>query len=82
MSSVISDAIIQIIEQHGDEVHGTAKLADDAGCVNQKSYLIKCAHVLQSNGQIVIIPSRGGRGRKTVYKRNRNQPGLPRKKQR
>jgi hypothetical protein len=92
-NSVIQDAIILILESHEGEIAGTEALANEANCINNKTYLLQCVRIVQSNGHVQIIPSNGGRGHKTIYrctssrcnkcprtcKRNRNQPGLPRK---
>ena len=79
MTSVIQDAIIIVLDENGGEMQGTETLA--LTLCTSKTYLIKCARVVQSNGQIKIIQARrGGRGHRTVYKRNRNQPGQPRRK--
>lgn len=47
--------------------------------VYAKPLVIKRLRELQAEGKITIIPSPGGRGRKTIYKRNRNSPGMRRK---
>lgn len=78
MTSVIQDGIIIMLDENGDEIKGTEKLA--LMLSTTKSYVVKCARIVQSKGLIKIIQARGGRGNRTVYKRNRNQPGLPRKR--
>lgn len=70
---------IVIILDHNETIEGTETLATQLNLLNSKSYVIRSARILQDAGEITIIPSRGGRGLKTVYKRNRNQPGLPRR---
>jgi len=77
MTSTIQDAIIIMLEEMGGEFKGTEELALALNA--PKNWTIKCVRVLKTNGEIKIIPARGGRGHRTVYKRNRNQPGLPRK---
>lgn len=77
MNSQVINAIKQTIEQHGGTVEGTETLSLTVG--TRKWYLIECTRAMQRDGIITIIPSIGGRGRKTIYKRNRNQPGKPRK---
>ncbi len=76
--SLVIKAIIAAIETNDGTVLGTETLALEVGAA--KHYVIKCARVIQHNNLITIIPSSGGRGRKTIYKRNRNQPGSPRKR--
>lgn len=76
--SRIRDAIPTILDEHGGEVQGTARLAQNLNV--DEFWLRKCARVLVRAGLITIIPSRGGRGKLTIYKRNRNSPGQPRKK--
>jgi len=81
MTSVIQDAIIIVLDEHGGELWGTEEFA--LTLCTSKTYLIKCARVVQANGQIQIIPPRrNGRGHRTGYKRNRNQPGQPRRMRR
>lgn len=76
--SQVIQTIIAVIEDNGDALQGTEALALQVGAA--KHYVIKCARVIQHDNLITIIPSNGGRGRKTVYKRNRNSPGAPRKR--
>jgi len=78
--STTSQIILVVIDEHGGEVEGTETLALAAN-VRRKSYLLKCVRALRHNSLITIIPSSGGRGRKTIYRRrNRNQPGQPRRR--
>jgi hypothetical protein len=72
--------IIIVLEDNGDEIQGTDALAMAISTLNCKSYVLRSARLAELRGEITIIPSSGGRGRKTIYKRNRNQPGLPRKR--
>jgi hypothetical protein len=77
-NSTIREGIQAIIEENGGEVKGTTNLASQ---LNTDEYWVrKCARVLAGAGLIKIISSRGGRGKRTIYKRNRNSPGQPRKK--
>jgi len=76
--SHIMQAIIFLIDDQG-EVQGTERLALALNALNMKSDVISYARRLQASGQITIIRSCGGRGNQTVYKRNRNQPGIPRR---
>jgi hypothetical protein len=79
MTSAIQDAIIILLDEHGGELRGTEELALTLGTT--KSWTIRCVRIMQSNGTIKIIPPRCyGRGHRTVYRRNRNQPGLPRRR--
>jgi hypothetical protein len=61
------------------ELHGTEEIAIRFSGVDSKSWILRMLRRLQDKGIITIIPSRGGRGHKTVYRRNRNSPGQPRK---
>lgn len=67
-----------LIAEHGT-IHGTENFALLVRA-KSKSNLIQYLRVIAQRGEITIVPSSGGRGRKTVYKRNRNSPGYPRKK--
>lgn len=73
------ESILIIIDNNDGEVQGTETL-QIATNIRRRSYLLKCVRAIQSVDLITIIPSNGGRGRKTVYKRNRNSPGAPRKR--
>ncbi len=77
-NSQVTQTIIAVIETNGDTIQGTEQLALQVGAA--KHYVIKCARIIEHDNLITITPSNGGRGRKTVYKRNRNQPGLARKR--
>jgi hypothetical protein len=79
MTSTIQDSIIVVLEQNDGELKGTEELALTLNA--PKNWTIKCVRILEASGQIQIIPGRGGRGHRTVYKRNRNQPGIPMRKQ-
>lgn len=72
---------IAIVEELNsqDEIRGTEHMSYGLlGCSN-KSWTIKKLRELMDDGLLLILPSRGGRGHKTIYKRNRNSPGSPRK---
>jgi hypothetical protein len=75
--SGIREAILIILDENDGEIQGTEKLAQQLNA--GKPWLIKCVRVIERLGHITIIPSRGGRGNTTVYKRNRNSPGMARK---
>lgn len=75
--STIRDAILIMLDQ-AEEIHGTDALARTLN--TDKPWLIRSVRVMERRGQLTIIPSRGGRGNRTVYKRNRNSSGQPRKK--
>lgn len=76
--SIIKQAILIVLDENGGELQGTEKLQLCTNAHN-KTWFINCVRVLEENGQLQIINApRGGRGNRTVYKRNRNQPGLPR----
>jgi hypothetical protein len=76
--STVRDAILIMLDEHDGEIHGTELLARHLNA--DKPWIIKCVRVIESDGQIEIIPSRGGRGHRTIYRRNPNSPGLPRKR--
>ena len=75
----ITEGILVFIESHDGEVQGTEQLTIALSTINCKGYVIKHARMLQADGEITILPSAGGRGNKTIYKRNRNQQGIARK---
>jgi hypothetical protein len=77
MTSAIREEIIATIDEGGGKAEGTEALALKVNA--PKPWVVKLARGLQALGVIRIIQSRGGRGNKTVYKRNRNSPGQPRK---
>jgi hypothetical protein len=74
----IKDAVQAELDAKGGTLEGTETIALSIN-VRRKSWLREILRRLASGGSITIIPSRGGRGNKTVYKRNRNSPGQPRK---
>jgi len=76
--SKIIPAILQCLEEHDGEMQGTEQLSL-ATYTARKSHLVYLVRRLCSNGDITIVKSNGGRGCKTIYKRNPNQTGLPRK---
>jgi Mn-dependent DtxR family transcriptional regulator len=77
MTSGVQEDIMEVLNKDGIAA-GTEQLALTIN-VRRKSWLREILRRLASVGSITIIPSRGGRGNKTVYKRNRNSPGQPRK---
>lgn len=76
----ILDRILAAMDERGGVIIGTENFASLIGRVNSKPWLIRNARLLEQDGTIVIIPSRGGRGNKTIYRKNRNSPGSPRHK--
>lgn len=78
--STIRDGIESALDEGDGEVQGTSHLAQHLN--TDEHWIRKCARALERAGLIKIIPSRGGRGRMTIYKRNPNSPGQPRKKTR
>lgn len=71
-------AIVEELDSQ-DEIRGTEHMAYDVlGCSN-KPWIRILLRQLQADGLVNILRSRGGRGHKTIYKRNRNSPGSPRK---
>lgn len=70
--------ILDVLNEHGGELLGTEALAIETR-TRRKSYLLKWIRLMQQRGLISVVPSPGGRGRKTHYKINRNSPGAPRK---
>ena len=71
--------ILVVLDEHDGEVQGTERLAIELGLLSNKKYVIHSTRRLAADDEISITPSCGGRGKKTIYKRNRNQPGLARK---
>lgn len=59
---------------------GTEELTLRTANANCRTWVLKQARALEAEGVITIHQSRGGRGHKTVYKRNPNQPGQPRRR--
>lgn len=76
----IIQRILAAMDRNGGIVIGTENFAGMLGTIGNKSYLRHNARMLEQDGEIVIIPSRGGRGNKTIYRKNRNSPGSPRRK--
>ena len=76
MTSAITKQIEGMFAEK-EEIAGTEDISLDLNCIN-KVWVLHCLHTLEQAGLITIIRG-GGRGHKTVYRRNRNQPGLPRK---
>lgn len=74
--STVRQAILLVLDKTG-EVHGTECLSLAINA--PKAWTIVQLRRLQDQGEIRIIPSNGGRGRKTIYRRNRNAPGGKRK---
>ena len=72
-------AIIVAIETNGGEFHGTNELARACHATDSVHYMMIYARRLADMGEITIHSSGRGRGRKTVYKRNPNQDGQPRR---
>lgn len=61
------------------EIHGTEYLSYEICHNARKSWVIAKVRQLEADGQCEIIHALPGRGRKTIYRRNRNSPGAPRK---
>ena len=76
MTSAITEQIEKIFAEKEDYA-GTERLVKSTNCMN-KTWVRHCLYKLERAGLITIIRG-GGRGHKTIYRRNRNQPGLPRK---
>jgi hypothetical protein len=76
----LSDAFLACLRANGGVFHGTEKFILEISTINSKTRILRIARDLEERGTIAIIPSRGGRGRKTIYKINRNSPGAPRRK--
>jgi hypothetical protein len=74
----IEDAVQEELDTKGGTLEGTETIALSLN-VRRKSWLREILRRLASGGSITIIQSRGGRGHKTVIKRNRNSPGQRRK---
>jgi DNA-binding IscR family transcriptional regulator len=69
--------ILLLIEEQGGEIQGSEKLS--TALEANKTFILRLTEQLRDSGEITICKSCGGRGKKTVYKRNRNQAGLARK---
>lgn len=80
MTSHYQQKIILVIEQNGGEIHGTGKLATALGADSHIARLKKPVEALVECGVIRVIRTRGGRGRQSVYKLNRNSAGLARRR--
>lgn len=75
--SKLMPMIIIILDQNGGIICGSEHLALE---LNAPKYHVNAlARRLARMGEIVICESKGGRGNKTIFKRNRNQPGLARR---
>lgn len=61
------------------EIHGTEYLAYEVIGVSSKTWVRCQVRKLEAAGILTIIRSRGGWGRRTIYRRNRNSPGYPRR---
>jgi len=59
------------------EIHGTEHLSYEI-CHNSKPWVLAKVRQLRDQGHCQIIHG-NGRGHKTLYRRNRNSPGAPRK---
>lgn len=75
--STVRKAIMLVLDENG-EIAGTETLT--LAINTRKYWTIINARRLEAEGEITIIPSNGGRGKKTIYKRNRNSPGQRRKR--
>lgn len=73
-------SIIEAVERNGGVLQGTHQLATLINSAKSKTDVLNAARKLQEHGLITIYFSLGGRGKRTVYKRNRNSPGQARKK--
>lgn len=76
--SELRDDLLKLLEQH-KVIDGTEKITIEISTSNCKTFVLKQLRALERSGHITIIPSRGGRGKRTVYKRNRNSTGQRRK---
>lgn len=75
--SNIRQSLIDLIDSVG-EFLGSADLADAIPADRRE--VRRHLRELDANGQLIYRPTLGGRGNKSVIrKRNRNQPGLPRR---
>jgi hypothetical protein len=72
-------AIITALDNNGGELHGTRNLANKVNAPAHIARVMKWVRKLEGMGEITINRACGGRGHKTIYKRNRTNPGLPRK---
>jgi hypothetical protein len=78
----LKNSILNLLKER-EMVEGTERLTIivcDGIYKKNKTRVLCRVHELEAEGKIVIMSARGGRGMKTIYKRNPNQPGLPRKR--
>lgn len=76
--SQLKKQMATLLARHGVIV-GTEQIAIALTTVNCKRCIVQQARALEVEG-VLTIQHGGGRGRKTVYKRNPNQPGQPRRR--
>ena len=76
MTSTVEEILIEQINAAG-KLEGTERIAIEINA--PKWWVLKIAQRLAAKGRIHIVATNGGRGHKTVYKRNRNSPGAPRR---
>jgi len=74
----IEKLVEEELEANGGELQGTEQIALTINA-RDKGWLVSILRRLEERGVLKIIRSTGGRGNKTIYKRNRNSPGQPRK---
>lgn len=78
MSNIADALIVELIFSPGQEIQGTRAFAQAIGYSDIRSF-VRQARKCQRMGFIQIIPGRRGRGKKSIYRLNRNSPGYRRK---
>ena len=68
------EAVQEQLDANGGTLEGTETFALRINA-RDKGWLVSILRRLEERGVLTIIRSNGGRGKKTVYKRNHNSPG-------
>jgi hypothetical protein len=79
--SQLKTDILSLLERE-HVITGTENITLTITVRNSLPAVIKQMRALEAEGLVTIIRSHGGRGLRTVYKRNRNSPGTPRRRRR
>jgi GTP-sensing pleiotropic transcriptional regulator CodY len=74
----IKDTLIQEFTTQG-EIMGTEHIIINVTGSSNRSFVVRKLRELESAGMITVTRSRGGRGKRSIYRRNRNSPGYPRR---
>lgn len=76
--ATIKNLILAELENNDDEIFGTENIAQRL-LANNHAWVRRVLDLLEQDGELEIIRTRGGRGHKNIIRRNRNSPGYPRK---